>query len=149
MSAIAFDWKAVVLAKHAQHVVLIHFPIALFLAGVLSDWMSVWWKRQAFGAAAFFNLTCAAVSAVPTIATGLLAWQWQLEGQKVKGVLLYHMVCALGSALILWLCWWPHFRANRRGENSLPSWRLPLEALGVLLITVTGHLGGTLSGVNL
>ncbi len=29
-----FDLRAALLAKHAQHVVLIHFPIALFIAGV-------------------------------------------------------------------------------------------------------------------
>ena len=29
-----FDLKAALLARHAQHVVLIHFPIALFIASV-------------------------------------------------------------------------------------------------------------------
>ena len=34
-----FDLKAAIAAKHAQHVVLIHFPIALFIAGVaLISW---------------------------------------------------------------------------------------------------------------
>jgi hypothetical protein len=28
-----FDLRAAILAKHAQHVVLIHFPIALFISG--------------------------------------------------------------------------------------------------------------------
>ena len=32
-----FDWRSVVLAKHAQHVVLVHFPIALFIAAVGLD----------------------------------------------------------------------------------------------------------------
>ena len=32
-----FDWRSVLLARHAQHVVLIHFPIALFITGVLFD----------------------------------------------------------------------------------------------------------------
>ena len=32
-----FDLKSVLFARHAQHVVLIHFPIALFLAGVAFD----------------------------------------------------------------------------------------------------------------
>jgi uncharacterized membrane protein len=32
-----FDIKTVVLAKHAQHVVLIHFPIALFITAVAVD----------------------------------------------------------------------------------------------------------------
>ena len=34
-----FDLKAALLAKHAQHVVLIHFPIALFIAGVAFDFL--------------------------------------------------------------------------------------------------------------
>jgi hypothetical protein len=29
-----FDIRSALLAKHAQHVVLIHFPIALFITGV-------------------------------------------------------------------------------------------------------------------
>jgi uncharacterized membrane protein len=32
-----FDIKSALLAKHAQHVVLVHFPIALFLTGVAFD----------------------------------------------------------------------------------------------------------------
>jgi hypothetical protein len=35
-----------------------------------------------------FNLLPAAVFAVPVVATGLAAWQWALEGQKLKGILL-------------------------------------------------------------
>jgi uncharacterized membrane protein len=34
MSVNPFDIKTVMLAKQAQHVVLIHFPIALFTAAV-------------------------------------------------------------------------------------------------------------------
>jgi uncharacterized membrane protein len=40
-----FDFKTVVFAKHAQHVVLIHFPIALFIAGVAFDFMAHWSRR--------------------------------------------------------------------------------------------------------
>ena len=32
-----FDLKAALLARHAQHVVLIHFPIALFITSVAFD----------------------------------------------------------------------------------------------------------------
>jgi len=32
-----FDLKTIVLAKHAQHVVLIHFAIALFISAVAFD----------------------------------------------------------------------------------------------------------------
>jgi hypothetical protein len=37
MSASPFDIRPVLLAKHAQHVVLIHFPIALFMWRIPPD----------------------------------------------------------------------------------------------------------------
>jgi hypothetical protein len=41
-----FDLKTVLLAKHAQHVVLIHFPIALFIAAVTFDLTAQWTKAR-------------------------------------------------------------------------------------------------------
>jgi uncharacterized membrane protein len=42
-----FDLKTVLLVKRAQHVVLIHFPIALFISAVAFDLFAHWMKRQA------------------------------------------------------------------------------------------------------
>jgi hypothetical protein len=41
-----------------------------------------------------------------------------------------------------------HYKAGRKPEQSLPGFRLLLEFVGVVLVAVTGHLGGFLSGVN-
>jgi uncharacterized membrane protein len=142
-----FDLKTAVLAKHAQHVVLIHFPIALFLAGVAFDFIALWTKRRGLADAAYYNLLGAAVSTIPVLATGILAWQFQLEGQKLKGILLLHLVLGCVSSLMIWLVWWVHFRARRR-TVYLPSYRLAVEFLAVALVALTGHLGGFLSGVN-
>jgi len=142
-----FDLKTAILAKHAQHVVLIHFPIALFLAAVAFDFIALWTKRRGLADAAYYNLLGAAISTVPVLATGLLAWQFQLEGQKLKGILLLHLVLACASTAMIWLVWWVHFRARRR-TVYLPSYRLAVELLAVTVVAVTGHLGGFLSGVN-
>jgi uncharacterized membrane protein len=141
-----FEWRMVLLAEHAQHVALIHFPIALFIAGVIFDVCATWTKKQTFAAAAFFNLSVAALSLPPVLITGVAAWQWQLEGQPMKGILLYHVVAAAFSAVIIVAGWWAHYHGRR--TNSLPAWRLPLELAGVGLLMITGHLGGFLSGVN-
>jgi uncharacterized membrane protein len=142
-----FDPKTVFLAKHAQHVVLIHFPIALFIAAVAFDLIAHFTKRRSLADAAYYNLLVAAISTLPVLATGLLAWQFQLEGQKVKGILLLHLVLACVSTVMIWLVWWVHFRARRRTVD-LPSYRLALEFVAVGLVALTGHLGGFLSGVN-
>jgi uncharacterized membrane protein len=142
-----FDLKAAILAKHAQHVVLIHFPIALFLAAVAFDFIALWTNRRGLANAAYYNLLAAAISTIPVLGTGILAWQFQLEGQKLKGILLLHLVLACVSTVMIWLVWWVHFRARRR-TVYLPSYRLPVELLAVAAVALTGHLGGFLSGVN-
>ncbi len=143
-----FDPKTAILAKHAQHVVLIHFPIALFIAAVAFDFIAHWSKRRSLADAAYYNLLFAAVSTVPVVATGVLAWQFQLEGQKLKGILLLHLILAGVSTVMIWLVWWVHFRA-RRQTVVLPGFRLGLELLAVASVALTAHLGGFLSGVNL
>ena len=96
-----FDFKTALLAKHAQHVVLIHFPIALFIMAVAFDVVAHWTKRPGLADAAYYNLLAAAISTVPVLATGLLAWQFQLEGQKLKGILLPHVVLAYVSTAMI------------------------------------------------
>ena len=142
-----FDLKTALLAKHAQHVVLIHFPIALFITAVAFDLIEQWAKQRGLAAVAYYNLLAAAISTVPVLVTGLLAWQFQLGGQKLKGILLLHLVLACVSTMMIWLVWWVHFRARRRIVD-LPSYRLAVEVVAVGVVALTGHLGGFLSGVN-
>ena len=142
-----FDIKSLVLAKHAQHVVLIHFPIALFIVGVGFDFVAQWKKQNSLATVAYYNLMIAGISVFPVVTTGIIAWCWQLEGARLHGVLLLHFVLAVISTSLILLVWWIHQRA-RRPNRSLPTYRLPVELVGVLLVGATAHLGGFLSGVN-
>jgi uncharacterized membrane protein len=143
-----FDIRTVVLAKHAQHAVLIHFPVALFITAVAFDYLAQWTKNRTLAAAAYFNLLIVAVLTVPVVATGFAAWQWALEGQKLKGILLMHLVMGCISSVLIWLVCWIHWRVRRHPAAPLPTYRLPIEAVAVLLVGLTAHLGGFLSGVN-
>jgi len=148
MSVNPFDIRTVVLAKHAQHVVLIHFPIALFLTSVAFDYLAQWTTNRTLAAAAYFNLLLAAVLTAPVVATGFGAWQWALEGQKLKGILFMHLVLGCISSVLICVVCWIHWRVRRHPASSLPAYRLPIEAVAVLLVVLTGHLGGFLTGVN-
>ena len=143
-----FDIRSALLAKHAQHVVLIHFPIALFLTGVAFDFASYWTKRATLAVAAYANLLAAAISVPLVVVTGLLAWQWQLEGQRLRGVLLLHLVLGCVSGVLICVVAWSHIRARRNPGASLLRYRFILEIATVLVVPLTGHLGGFLSGVN-
>ncbi len=143
-----FDPKTVLLAKHAQHVVLVHFPIGLFLAAVGFDFVGQWMKKPMLAVVARYDLLIAAVATLPVVATGLIAWQWQLNGHKLKGILLQHLVLGGVSSCLIWLVWWIHYRASRKPGGSLPRYRLPIELVVVVVVAATAHLGGFLSGVN-
>jgi uncharacterized membrane protein len=143
-----FDPRSVLLAKHAQHVVLIHFPVALFITGVAFDLLSRGKRSSQWSAAAYLNLTAAAITVFPAIVTGVLAWQFVLEGKRLKGLLLYHLIAASCTALLLLVTWVLHWRVRRTEHPILPAYRLPVELLGVAVVALTAHLGGFLSGIN-
>jgi uncharacterized membrane protein len=142
-----FDFRTVVFAKHAQHVVLIHFPIALFITAVVFDLIAYWTKRRTFADAAYYNLLVAALATIPVIATGIIAWQLQLEGQKLKGNLLLHLQLGSLSGALICLVWWLHFRPRKRNDE-LPAYRFAIELVALLVVMATAHIGGFLSGVN-
>ena len=51
-----FDVKAALLAGHAQHPVIVHFPIALFIASVVFDVLAIWRKQPVLAVVAYYNL---------------------------------------------------------------------------------------------
>src|SRR6059036_1754819 len=103
----SFNLKAALLAKHAQHPVIIHFPIALFIISVAFDLLAIWRRNPTMAKAAYYNLVAAALTAPMAIASGLIAWQWQLEGARLKGNLLLHLIFALSASGMIWLlCGW-------------------------------------------
>jgi uncharacterized membrane protein len=143
-----FDLKAAALARHAQHPVIIHFPIALFIISVALDLLAIWKTNPAMVKAAYYNLVAAALTAPIAIATGLTAWQLQLEGAKLKGNLLLHLTFALTSSAMIWLlCGW-RFRQRNNPQQRPGFVYLVLAIVTVFLIAITGHLGGILSGVE-
>ena len=142
-----FDIKAALLAGHAQHPVIIHFPIALFTASVVFEVMAAWRKKPVLATVAYYNLLGAALTIPFAIATGLGAWHWQLEGAAIKGNLRLHMICALTSALLILFLTWIRSRLRSNGDSPRASY-FAVMALGLMLITLTGHLGGILSGVE-
>jgi uncharacterized membrane protein len=142
-----FDLKAALLAGHAQHPVIVHFPIALFIASVAFDILAIWRKQPILATVGYFNLVGAAITIPLAIATGLGAWQWQLAGATLKGNLRLHLICALTSAaLIVGLCL-KRSRVQAKGQSPRASY-FAVVALAFVMITLTGHLGGIVSGVE-
>lgn len=139
-----FDPRTVLFAKHAQHVVLVHFPIGLCLTSVVFEVLGRWRSNAGLISASYYNQVAAAIASVPVVATGLLAWQFQLEGARLKGNLLMHLIFGSLASVLMWAV----VALYRRTESNWVKARYAVQFVTAIVISITGHLGGFVSGVN-
>src|SRR5262249_39728573 len=108
--------------------------------------ISQWTKRQGFAVAAYYNLVAAAISTFPVLATGILAWQFQLEGAEAQR----NSFAAFSTGMRL--------KCDdlagvvgalpRSTTDSIPAEQLfHPRVSGSQHRALTGHLGGVVSGV--
>lgn len=132
--------------KHAQHPVITHFPIALFVFGFLLDILAWWKKNTAMAYAGYLCLIGAAITAPLSVITGLLAWHFVFggfSGTPLTGVALYHLILAsITTVLMIILAF------QRKKHQEITPGYLAVAFITVIILSITGHLGGTLSGVN-
>ncbi len=141
-----FNWRELLLPRHAQHPIIVHFPIALFIISLLFDVIALWKRSAAFHAAAHLNLAVAAISGLFALVTGILAWQFQYNGAALRGNLLYHLILSVIVTVLMWILW--GLRSRRKsGGPPLSRAYLILGFLALVIVAITGHLGGILSGV--
>jgi len=144
----AFDFEAALSARHAQHPVIVHFPIALFFASAFFEVLAIWRKQPIFASVAYYNLLGAALTVPLALVSGLGAWRWQLEGAVLKGNLELHLISALASASLILILWWMRYRL--RVHSSSPGMvYMAVTVCALMAITLTGHLGGIVSGVEM
>jgi uncharacterized membrane protein len=132
----------------AYHVMLVHFPIALWttafliiLARALSDAPAV---RAAEGALTPL-LGLGALTGAAAFAAGLLVWPF--EAVASSPLARNHVLLGAWSLTYWTLLWVVRWRGGERVWEGLSRWvMLVLAALGVGLQTLTGTIGGYLAG---
>ena len=143
--------------KHAQHPVIVHFPIALLMIALLFDFLGARTRNRSLHAAAYYNIAAAALFAPVSVVTGLLAWWFKYVPHPYTGSLLsqltgntdilYHLIMGVVSMAVIWA-----LLALRRGESrhetvTLSPAYTALAVLSLPIIAITGHLGGILAGI--
>jgi uncharacterized membrane protein len=140
--------KTLFTPNHAQHPVIVHFPIALFLMSLCFDILGFRAKdtaiRVGLRVAAYFNLIAAALASVGAVITGILAWQIKYGGIALRDNLLYHLVSAICFSVILFLLLWLRIQYRKRPGAGLGCAYAVFSAAEFLLVSVAGHLGGAL-----
>lgn len=131
------------------HIVLVHFPIALWMTATLAILLRAFSDgalAKAVDRALVPLLSVALVFGLVAFTIGLLVWPWETISSTPLG--RNHVLTASWTvtfwALLLWVRW-------RRGEavwEGMTRWVMAgLALLGSALLGITGTLGGHLVGV--
>ncbi|MBS1750067.1 MAG: hypothetical protein JST63_09190 [Bacteroidetes bacterium] len=122
------------------HPVIVHLPIGILLLGVLLHWLS---RSTRFGnlqPAVRIVLLLGAISAVISCISG---WLLGRGGDYDPDILNRHRWVGIGTAVIAILYYLNY--AKKTGQKLPVTLPYILSVLLLLLITFTGHLGGTLT----
>jgi uncharacterized membrane protein len=106
-------------------------------------------SNRSLNTAANINLIAAAVTGTLSLITGLLAWRFAFGGEDLSNDrwLLFHLVLGIVTSILLWIVWGVRAKSARDGTNPVSALYLVLGFVTLLVISVTGHLGGVISGV--
>lgn len=133
----------------AYHVVLVHFPIALWMTATLAILLRAFSGGElakAVDRALVPLLTVALISGLVAFANGLLVWPWETIASTPVGrnhILLASWTVAYW-ALLLAIRW---LRGEAVWEGASRWIMAGLALLGSFLLGITGTLGGHLAGI--
>ncbi|MGP4080687.1 DUF2231 domain-containing protein [Pseudalkalibacillus sp. R45] len=123
------------------HPLLVHFPIALFLFGVLIQ-IIVIWKPAFYDKMATYLFLGGVVSGIPTYLTGKLDEDYAEDyfGDDVKDIIEIHET--LGVTTLIVFSSIVLIKLTLRDKKSIRILVIVLSLIGAGLISFTGHLGG-------
>ena len=144
-----FSLQAILYPSHAQHPVIVHFPIALFVFSLFLDLFGLLTGKRALNAAAYYNLAAAAATGVLSVVTGLLAWRFAFGAEPLAGDrwLLFHLVLGILTTILMLALWAIRARHPIYAARPLSRLYIIVAMLTFAVVTVTGHIGGIVSGV--
>ena len=129
---------------HPIHPMLIPFPIALWVFSLVADLIYLWrgnpvWRDWI----AFYALLAGIIGAVAAAVFGIVDWL-AIKDREVKKIANWHARLNVIALLIFAASFYLRTAGGARlvgGSYTIP---LVLSVAGVILITVSGYLGGEL-----
>ena len=131
------------IAGHPIHPMLIPFPIALWVFSVVADIVYFWRDNPIWEVFAFYTLLTGCLGAIAAAIFGLIDY-FAIEDKRVVKIANWHARLNV-LALLLFAASW-YLRTNNGSDMVNDSLTIPfaLSIIGVLVVTISGWLGGEL-----
>lgn len=133
------------LAGHPIHPMIIPFPLALWTTSFICDVIFYFWRNTSLVLISKFLLAAGCLGAVAAAIPGIVDWT-AIRNSKVKRIANWH--ARLNVIALIIFATSLYLRMNSGGAPWVNySLKIPflLSLLGVILISISGWLGGALS----
>lgn len=130
--------------KTGFHPAIVHFPIALFIAGLLLDFIGLIRRETRLLYAGWYNIVLAAITSLGAVASGFYAMSQM--GFPLKGNMGNHVYYTVGATVAMWIM--VALRVHRHEQMNL-GMRVIYYILAVVTflgLSWAGHLGGVVAG---
>jgi uncharacterized membrane protein len=129
---------------HPIHPMIIPFPFALWTFSLVADIVYLWRGKDHWGLAAFYTLAAGLVGGVVAAIPGLIDWT-AIKDKHVIKIANWHARLNVIAIIVFGIDFylrWRMFGLIPKDGISLP---FILSILGIILISISGWLGGDLS----
>jgi uncharacterized membrane protein len=130
------------LPKNAWHPAIVHFPIALFIGGLLIDALGFRSKNPRLLFAGWYNLVFAAITTFAALVSGYVATV--LMKMPIAGITQQHMLLALVATILMWVMIALRAKQHERMSRGRLALYSVIALVSVILISYSGHLGGVM-----
>ena len=124
---------------HPFHPIIIPLPIGLWIFSIVSDFIfKLGWGSPVWNDVAFYTLAGGIIGALIAAVPGFIDLTG-LTNPKTKTIAIWHMMINLLAVALYCVNFW--LRTQRAPGDNLP---ILLSAIGIILIIISGWLGGEL-----
>ena len=132
------------IAGHPIHPMIIPFPIALWVFSLVSDVMYLWRGNDHWGLTAFYTMAGGLLGAIVAAVPGIIDWL-AIKDRETAKVANWHARLNVIAIILFGVNFYLRWRMLGRISKENISLPFILSILGVILIAISGWLGGELS----
>jgi len=124
---------------------IVHFPIALLMASLLLDFLSLATKKESFGNSAFHLLCLGVLGGLTAIVFGFVAEDFVQKTPMISEAIETHETFAMITVILFILLLGVRYFFNRKERfQAVRGYYLIAALVGVILLATTAYYGGQL-----
>jgi uncharacterized membrane protein len=129
---------------HPVHPMLITFPFALWTFSLVADVVYIWFNKDNWGIVAFYTLAAGLLGGIAAAVPGVIDWL-AIKDREVARIANWHARLNVIAIIVFGVDF--YLRWRNKGQIYQEGISLPfiLSVIGVILIFISGWLGGDLS----